>query len=89
MPKVPKPSDHEEHIFTGELTPAMLGSKWVFESEHLKIGYDRPIMEITMRIKRGQKIGILGKNGWERPHFKDSRRFYRRHFPVSTRSAIR
>lgn len=63
MPKVPKPSDHEEHIFTGELTPAMLGSKWVFESEHLKIGYDRPIMEITMRIKRGQKIGILGKNG--------------------------
>ena len=63
MPKVPKPSDHEEYIFTGELTPAMLGSKWVFESEHLKIGYDRPIMEITMRIKRGQKIGILGKNG--------------------------
>ena len=63
MPKVPKPSGHEEHIFTGELTPAMLGSKWVFESEHLKIGYDRPIMEITMRIKRGQKIGILGKNG--------------------------
>ena len=63
MPKVPKPSDHEEHIFTGELTPAMLGSKWVFESEHLKIGYDRPVMEITMRIKRGQKIGILGKNG--------------------------
>ena len=63
MPKVSKPSDHEEHIFTGELTPAMLGSKWVFESEHLKIGYDRPIMEITMRIKRGQKIGILGKNG--------------------------
>lgn len=63
MPKVPKPSDHEEHIFTGELMPAMLGSKWVFESEHLKIGYDRPIMEITMRIKRGQKIGILGKNG--------------------------
>lgn len=63
MPKVPKPSDHEEHIFTGELTPAMLGSKWVFESEHLKIGYDRPIMEITMRIRRGQKIGILGKNG--------------------------
>ena len=63
MPKVPKPSDHEEHIFTGELMPAMLGSKWVFESEHFKIGYDRPIMEITMRIKRGQKIGILGKNG--------------------------
>mgnify|MGYP001318855726 FL=1 len=76
MPKVPKPSDHEEHIFTGELMPAMLGSKWVFESEHLKIGYDRPIMEITMRIKRGQKIGILGKNGVGKTTFKDSRRFF-------------
>lgn len=29
----------------------------------MKIGYDRPLMELTMRIRRGQKIGILGPNG--------------------------
>jgi len=29
----------------------------------LKIGYDRPLIEMTMRIRRGQKIGILGPNG--------------------------
>lgn len=60
---VEKPQEDEVHIFTGSIDPAILGSKWVFESEHLKIGYDRPITELSMRIKRGQKIGILGANG--------------------------
>lgn len=60
---VEKPMEDEAHIFTGTIEPAILGSKWVFESEHLKIGYDKPISELTMRIRRGQKIGILGPNG--------------------------
>ena len=29
----------------------------------MKIGYDRALLEITLRIRRGQKIGILGANG--------------------------
>ena len=58
-----KPADDDIHIFTGALEPAFLGSKWVFEAEHLKIGYDRPLLELSMRIRRGQKIGILGPNG--------------------------
>ncbi len=60
---VEKPQQDEAHIFTGSMEPAILGSKWVFEAEHLKIGYDRPITELSLRIKRGQKIGILGANG--------------------------
>jgi len=63
MPKVEKPEMGEEHIFTGKIDPLIPGSKWVFESEHLKIGYEKPLMEITMRIRKGQKIGILGANG--------------------------
>ena len=63
MNRVEKPEEDDIHIFTGELTPLIIGSKWVFESEHLKIGYDRALLEITMRIRRGQKIGILGPNG--------------------------
>lgn len=58
-----KPVEDDIHMFTGPLEPAFLGSKWVFEAEHLKIGYDHPLMELTMRIRRGQKIGILGPNG--------------------------
>ncbi|MEY8355849.1 ABC-F family ATP-binding cassette domain-containing protein [Lachnospiraceae bacterium 54-53] len=61
--RLEKPEEDDVHMFTGPLEPAFPGSKWVFESEHLKIGYDRPLLEMTMRIRRGQKIGILGPNG--------------------------
>nr|WP_288827235.1 ABC-F family ATP-binding cassette domain-containing protein [uncultured Clostridium sp.] len=60
---VEKPEEDEIPLFSCPLEPAVLGSKWVFESEHLKIGYDKPLAELTFRIRRGQKIGILGPNG--------------------------
>lgn len=63
MPKVEKPEAGEEHIFTGEISPLIPGSKWVFQSEHLKIGYESALLEITTRIRKGQKIGLLGANG--------------------------
>ena len=63
MERVEKPAEDEVHLFTGNIEPLIPGSKWVFEAEHLKIGYDRALLEITLRIRRGQKIGILGPNG--------------------------
>lgn len=61
--QVTRPEEDEAHMFTGPIEPEFPGSKWVFEAEHLKIGYDRPILEVTLRIRKGQKIGILGANG--------------------------
>lgn len=61
--RIEKPGEDDVHIFTGEIAPLVSGSKWVFTSEHLKIGYDRPLLEITMRIRKGQKIALLGPNG--------------------------
>lgn len=63
MKKIPRPTEDDVHIFTGEINPLTLGSKWVFEAEHLKIGYDQMLLEISIRIRRGQKIGLLGDNG--------------------------
>ena len=63
MERVEKTVEDDVHLFTGNIEPLIPGSKWVFEAEHLKIGYDRPLLEITMRIRRGQKLGILGANG--------------------------
>lgn len=63
MERIDLPDEDDVHIFTGEISPLVMGSKWVFESEHLKIGYDKALLEISMRIRRGQKIGILGPNG--------------------------
>ncbi len=63
MEQAEKPREDMAHIFTGAITPLIYGSKWVAEAEHLKIGYDRPLLEVSLRIRRGQKIGILGENG--------------------------
>ncbi|MBT9779454.1 ATP-binding cassette domain-containing protein [Clostridium sp. MCC353] len=63
MTAVSKPEEDDVHIFTGEIEPLVSGSKTVFEAEHLKIGYNTPVLEITMRVRKGQKIGILGANG--------------------------
>lgn len=63
MERIEKPEADDVHIFTGEINPLVPGSKWVLETERLKLGYERQILEITMRIRRGQKIGLLGPNG--------------------------
>ncbi len=63
MERIAKPEEDDVHIFTGSIDPLFPGSKWVFEAEHLKIGYDKPLLELSLRIKKGQKIGLLGPNG--------------------------
>lgn len=60
---IPKPAEDDARMFTGEINPVIPGSKWVFEAEHLKLGYDRVLLEISIRIRRGQKVGLLGDNG--------------------------
>lgn len=63
MPRIEKPLADDAHIFTGEISPDMLSSKWVLEAEHLQIGYEKTLLELSLRIRRGQKIGIIGSNG--------------------------
>lgn len=65
MELIEKPAEDNVHIFTGNIEPLVLGSKWVIEAEHLKLGYikDKVISELSLRVKRGQKIGIIGDNG--------------------------
>lgn len=63
MERIEKPAEENIHWFTEEILPEVSGSKWVFEAEHLKIGYEQVIAELSLRIRRGQKIGIIGSNG--------------------------
>ncbi len=63
MEKVEKPEEDDVHLFTGEISPLIPGGKWVFEAEHLKIGYEKVLLELSLRIRRGQKIGLMGPNG--------------------------
>ncbi len=63
MDRVEKPEEDEVHLFTGGLTPEIPGSRRVFEAEHLKPGYEKPLLELSLSIRRGQKIGLIGPNG--------------------------
>ena len=64
MERVEAPREDTAHIFTGAILPAVPGSKWVLEAEHLKIGYEgHPLLELRLRMRKGQKIALLGENG--------------------------
>ena len=64
MDRVEKPEMEDCHIFTGEITPETAGPKWVLTTEKLKAGYDRPLFsDLSIRIRRGQKIAVIGPNG--------------------------
>lgn len=63
MERAPKPEEDDVHIFTGSIDPLVPGSKWMLEVEHLKIGYEKELLELSLRVKRGQKIGVIGDNG--------------------------
>ena len=64
MKLIEKPVEDEAHIFTGNIEPQFPGGKWVYEAKELKIGYDgRALLELSFRIRRGQKIAVIGDNG--------------------------
>lgn len=60
---IERPEPDDIHIFTGEIVPENIGGKKVWEAEHLKCGYEAPLFEISVQIKRGQKLGLIGRNG--------------------------
>ncbi|MCD8122705.1 MAG: ATP-binding cassette domain-containing protein [Clostridiales bacterium] len=63
MEHVAKPEEDDIRLFTGEIVPAVPGAKWVYTAEHLRVGYDRILLDVSLRIRRGQKIGLIGSNG--------------------------
>lgn len=63
MERIEKPDADDVHIFTGDIEPEIPGSKWVVTAEHLKPGYDKTLLELSLRVRRGQKIGVIGANG--------------------------
>lgn len=66
MERLEKPKLNMGHMFTGELKPEFPGPKWMLETKELQIGFEKGeilLDKLDLRIKRGQKIGVIGKNG--------------------------
>ncbi len=60
----PVPRLHARQFHFEALVPEHPGPKEVWAAEKLLVGYGRkPLYELTLKIKRGQKLGILGPNG--------------------------
>lgn len=59
----PKKSDSA--TFFSSFRPACEPVKEVFIADKLRFGYDekKPLGELTLRMQRGQKLGIIGDNG--------------------------
>ena len=63
MERIEKPEECGGNLFVEPIVPEVRGSKWVWESEHLKVGYENALFEVTMKVRRGQKIAVIGENG--------------------------
>ena len=55
--------DQNTQTFHAHFTPAIKGGEKVLETDHLKIGYDHVLTEVTMKMRRGDRIAIIGPNG--------------------------
>ena len=63
MEKLPKPGEEDVPVFTEEIDPLVKANKWPIEAEKLEIGYDKTLLRLSLKVRRGQKIGIIGDNG--------------------------
>ncbi|MCI7329075.1 MAG: ABC-F family ATP-binding cassette domain-containing protein [Lachnospiraceae bacterium] len=64
MERIEKPESEEAYIHSSKIEPDQLGAKWPYQCEELRIGYgEEAIRTITLRLRRGQKLGVIGPNG--------------------------
>ena len=63
MKKVENPAEDGPRMVSGPIEPLIRGGKWVLEADRLRLGYDKPLLELSFRLRRGQKVGLLGPNG--------------------------
>ena len=57
------PRRADNRVFHTSLAPARQSAKEVLIAESLKIGFDRPLSEVSFKLYRGRKTGIIGGNG--------------------------
>lgn len=63
MKLVNEPNKYDLKTFSINFKMNEESGKLVLTVENLKIGYDKPIAEISFSLYRGQKLGIIGANG--------------------------
>ena len=62
MEKIEDPAS-DDHTFHARFHAARKGGRRVLEIDHLRIGYDHPLCEVTMSVTQGQRVAVIGPNG--------------------------
>ncbi|MBE6129709.1 MAG: ABC-F family ATP-binding cassette domain-containing protein [Erysipelotrichaceae bacterium] len=58
-----EPEKADSRTFHARFTPYLKGGERVLEVDHLKIGYDSVLAEVTMEMRRGDRVAVIGPNG--------------------------
>ncbi len=63
MEKIEDPRKADSKAFRAKFLCGVRGGKNVLSLDHFTVGYDRPLAEVSLEIKRGERICIMGDNG--------------------------
>ncbi len=63
MKIIDAPNRYDLTTFKADITPRIIGPKEVLFAEKLSIGYNKPLANITVKIDKGERLGIIGSNG--------------------------
>ena len=63
MEIIEAPDQYDNKTFHANFEPNKETGKDVLQITDLVIGYDRPLAKVSLDMKRGQKLGIIGGNG--------------------------
>lgn len=57
------PRRADDRVFKATLTPARTSARDVLFVEELAVGFDKPLSVVNLKMRRGQRVGIIGGNG--------------------------
>ena len=63
MEKIEDPRKADTKAFKAKFVCAVRGGKNVLSLDHFQVGYDKPLAEVTMEVRRGERICVMGDNG--------------------------
>lgn len=63
MDKLKDPKKADEKTFKARFECANKGGKTVLTLDHLVVGYDKPLVECSLEIHKGERICVMGDNG--------------------------
>lgn len=63
MEKIDPVKAADTRTFHASFTPRIKGGDRVLETENLAVGYDKPLCRISLALRRGDRVAVIGQNG--------------------------